>query len=188
MRLLLSLMLFVAACLFAGLYGAVHNQISYTVATEYFTAFKFHQFQISPDIPERFGASIVGWYASWWMGLIIGAVLIPYAFAIPGPREFAVATLRAFAMVAFTALVTGAAALLVAFLWIRPDYAGEFEPYGNDVVNDFAFARAGAMHSLVTRWPDWQARLVWKRKRNCFAELILTTTRFAFAECFPTTR
>ena len=38
--------LFVLACLFAGIYGALHNQISYSVAPEYFTQFKFIQFQI----------------------------------------------------------------------------------------------------------------------------------------------
>ncbi len=52
--------LFVIACLFAGSYGAVHNQISYTVAPEYFTQFKFHQFQIDEGAPERVGAAIVG--------------------------------------------------------------------------------------------------------------------------------
>ena len=33
--------LFLVACLFAGIYGALHNQISYTVSPEYFTQFKF---------------------------------------------------------------------------------------------------------------------------------------------------
>ena len=54
--------LFVIACLFAGLYGVLHNQISFTVSPEYFTAFKFHRFQIQ-DISPRLGAAIVGWLA-----------------------------------------------------------------------------------------------------------------------------
>ena len=37
-------LLVVIAVLFAGLYGVVHNQISYTVSPEYFTKFKFRQF------------------------------------------------------------------------------------------------------------------------------------------------
>jgi hypothetical protein len=32
------------ACLIAGAYGALHNQISYSVASEYFQQFKFIQF------------------------------------------------------------------------------------------------------------------------------------------------
>ena len=56
----------------AGGYGAVHNHISYTVSPDYFHAFKFHQFGIPPELRGRVGASIVGWHASWWMGLFVG--------------------------------------------------------------------------------------------------------------------
>lgn len=147
MRIILSILLFACACLLAGLYGMLHNQISYSVSNEYFTAYKFHQFQISPDIPQRLGASIVGWYASWWMGLVIGAVLIPYAYAIPKCRDFAVTTLRAFASVTVTALISGLAGLMLAWLLVTPERAGEIERYDNSVVNDVAFARARSMHN-----------------------------------------
>ena len=62
--------LLMVGCLFAGLYGIIHNQISYTVSPEYFHAFKFQQFNIPPSLQNRIGASIVGWGASWWMGLL----------------------------------------------------------------------------------------------------------------------
>ncbi len=57
--------LLVAGCLICGLYGMLHNQISYTVAPEYFHAFKFDQFAIPNGLRNRIGASIVGWQASW---------------------------------------------------------------------------------------------------------------------------
>lgn len=57
----------------AGLFGALHDQISYTVSSEYFTRFKFLQFGlIDPAIPERVRAAIVGFQASWWMGIPLG--------------------------------------------------------------------------------------------------------------------
>ena len=44
----------VVAVLVAGLYGIAHNQISYTVAPEYFTKFKFRQFGlVDTPLPER---------------------------------------------------------------------------------------------------------------------------------------
>jgi len=49
--------------------GALHNQVSYTVRPDYFYAFKFHHLPFRP-LQNRSGASIVGWHASWWMGLI----------------------------------------------------------------------------------------------------------------------
>lgn len=56
----------------AGAFGAVHNQLSYSVGPTYFTELKFQQFQIPTDTGPRAGAAVVGWQASWWMGLIVG--------------------------------------------------------------------------------------------------------------------
>lgn len=57
----------------AGLFGVIHDQISYTVSSEYYTKFKFHQFNL-PDaaVPERIRAAQVGFLASWWMGVPLG--------------------------------------------------------------------------------------------------------------------
>ncbi len=52
--------LLVAGCLISGVYGMLHNQISYPVAPEYFHAFKFHQFAIPNGLHNRIGASMVG--------------------------------------------------------------------------------------------------------------------------------
>lgn len=147
-KLLLAAVLLLTACVFAGLYGAVHNQISYTVSPEYFTRFKFHQFRIAPVLQGRIGASIVGWMASWWMGILIGAVLIPFGLKEPRPGKCFLLMVRSYAAVAFTALVVGLSALLIAFAVIDPDMAGDIRRYGNDITDDVAFARAGTMHNF----------------------------------------
>jgi hypothetical protein len=77
LKLALAPVLLVIACLFAGMYGVVHNQISYTVSHEYFTQFKFYQFGIE-HVPNRFGVAVVGWNAAWWMGIVIGMSLFPW--------------------------------------------------------------------------------------------------------------
>jgi hypothetical protein len=74
-RLALLPLSLVFACVIAGAYGAIHDQISYTVAPSYYHDFKFIQFAIAPELQNRLGASIVGWSATWWMGLVIGAPL-----------------------------------------------------------------------------------------------------------------
>jgi hypothetical protein len=53
-----------AGCVLAGLYGAVHNQISYTVSPDYFWTFKFDQFGIPEALRGPLGASLVGWHDS----------------------------------------------------------------------------------------------------------------------------
>ena len=46
-KLMLIPFLLIIACIYAGTYGAIHNQISYTVSLEYFTKFKYLQFGVS---------------------------------------------------------------------------------------------------------------------------------------------
>jgi hypothetical protein len=70
--------LMLLAALSAGLFGAVHNQLSYSVGPGYFTDFKFVQFGTPPDLSPRAGAALVGWQASWWMGLIAGLPVLGY--------------------------------------------------------------------------------------------------------------
>ena len=148
LKLLLIPVLFAIACLFAGIYGAAHNQISYTVAPEYFTQFKFHQFQIPEAIPDRVGAAIVGWYAAWWMGIVIGFVLIPLGLLIRGTSNYFWGMVRVFGVVAITTLLVGLIGLLIAFATVDPDTVGERTQYGNEIVDDGAFVRAGTMHNF----------------------------------------
>lgn len=62
-----------AACIAAGLFGALHDQLSYGVSREYFTVVKFPQFGLAdPALPERLRAALVGFLASWWMGVPMG--------------------------------------------------------------------------------------------------------------------
>jgi hypothetical protein len=117
-KLALFPVLLAAACIVAGVYGALHNQISYSVSPDYFFALKFHQFAIPGDLRNRTGASIVGWYASWWMGLIIGVPVLLIGLILPDWKTYLTHGLVAFAVVASTALVVGLGALSV---WIFHD-------------------------------------------------------------------
>lgn len=60
----------------AMLYGAIHNQFTYTISDEFFKQVLFERFgfvQYGQDTP-RLTASIIGAWATWWMGLIAGIV------------------------------------------------------------------------------------------------------------------
>jgi len=147
-KLLLMPLLLALGCLVAGLYGACHNQISYTVSPEYFTQFKFEQFGLGSEFPPRLGAAIVGWQASWWMGIVIGVVLLPAGLVIRGPWNYFRSMLATFVVVAMTTLLIGLAALSIAFVLIDPDRVGEISRYGNQISDGAAFLRAGAMHNF----------------------------------------
>jgi MFS family permease len=147
MKFLLFPILLVAACLVAGLYGALHNQISYTVSPDYFHAFKFDQFRIPDTLHNRLGASLVGWHASWWMGFLIGVPVLIVGLILPGWRLYASRCLISFAVVAATALLVGLSALAYAsftFEETPPDWFW----YPSAAIDRSAFARAGFMHDF----------------------------------------
>jgi len=100
--------------LLAGIYGALHDQLSYTISPEYFTKMKFQQFWYANfGWPQRVYASEVGFLASWWVGGI-GAWLLARlgldGFP-PAMRRRYVA--KAFAIVFGSAVIIGGAGLLL---------------------------------------------------------------------------
>jgi len=141
-------LLLTIGCIIAGIYGVLHNQISYTVSPDYFHEFKYHQFRLETSMPGRIGASIVGWNASWWMGLVIGIFIVPLGCVIPETKRYFLGIMKAYAVVALTALVVGLSALLVAYLSIKPESVGEIIRYGNTITHPVQFVRAGAMHNF----------------------------------------
>ena len=134
--------LVVLACLMAGVYGMVHNQISYTVGPDYFHAFKFLQFNIAEALPYRIGAAIVGWRASWWMGLVIGTPIAAVALLMPSAAQMVRAFLLAALMVVVITLALGV--LSLAFTIGASQYHLFRIPAG--VADPVGFVRAGLMH------------------------------------------
>ena len=66
-------MLFVAIVggIIAGIYGILHDQITYSISPEYFTKLKFHQFRYADfGLGDRIFASTIGFLATWWVGFI----------------------------------------------------------------------------------------------------------------------
>lgn len=146
-KLALFPVLLLAACLVAGLYGALHNQISYTVSPEYFHAFKFKQFGIPENLHGRLGAALVGWRASWWMGLLIGVPVLLVGLILPGWKSYLSRCLLAFIVVAVTALAVGLGALIVARFTIAEASLPSYW-YPDAVADKVAFAQARTMHNF----------------------------------------
>ena len=69
----LAATIFVSAIL-AGLYGVIHDQLTYSISAEYFTKFKYVQFGFEPAWfgGNRQTVGVIGFLATWWTGIIIG--------------------------------------------------------------------------------------------------------------------
>lgn len=139
-------LLLILAAVAAALFGAAHNQLSYSVGPTYFTEFKFDQFQIAAALPERFGAALVGIRASWWMGPLIGLPAFLYGlFAVPQARTYFAAGLGAIFLVVFLTTFGALAGLIGGLV---ADSTGLLDPYLNfrDGPTRSDFLRAGFMH------------------------------------------
>jgi hypothetical protein len=110
------LLLFIIICCMAGVYGFLHDQISYTISPEYFTHLKFHQFNISESLHNRIGVGIVGIMATWWMGIVIGIIIIPVGLIIPNWKNYLIVLLQTFICICITALLIGIVAMVYGLI------------------------------------------------------------------------
>ena len=129
--LLIPVLLFVG-CVMCGVYGALHNQISYTVSPSFFDFDLFLRFDTPEPLRNRLGASFVGWQASWWMGLFLGPPIVLIGLIIPGRRTYFIQCLFAFGIVVSTTMIVGMAGLAYA---------------NSNVPAEQTMERAGIMHN-----------------------------------------
>ena len=172
MKIVLFPVLIAFACLLGGVYGALHDQISYTAAPGYFHEFKFLQFRLPPDAWTRAGASWIGVLASWWMGLILAVPIFGAALFVKGDSAFIRAFLTATLIVVSTTLVIGLGALAMAYMTFSPENLPWWMD-GRQVSNPVAFARAGQMHNFsylggligTGLGVIWVIRAAWRSRR-----------------------
>lgn len=150
----------------AGLFGAVHNQLSFTVGPDYFHSLKFDQMGIPDTTRNRLGAAIVGLHASWWMGLAVGSPALLYGlFRIPRAGTYLAAGIGAIGMVVFLAAF---AAMLGLLAGLTLPATGWLDPLQTpDGVQRQDFLRAGLMReasylggalgALLAFWPIHRA-------------------------------
>jgi len=135
----------IVICVIAGLFGALHNQVSYTVSADYFHAFKFSQFQIPESFQNRWGAAWVGVMATWWIGLIVGPSLVITSYRVSRQGAAASIMLSGILTTLLATALFSLAGLVIASVWLTPANLQDW--WVPPVVQDrIAFLRAGAMH------------------------------------------
>jgi hypothetical protein len=131
-------MIFVG-CILCGLYGSVHNQLSYTVSPGFFENDLFYRFNTQASHRNRLGASIVGYQSTWWMGLFIAPPIALVGLLLPDHRLYRKKCLIAFGIAMVTALSIGLFGLAVGGIVIpslqHANRAG--------VMHDFSYAGGG---------------------------------------------
>jgi len=136
--------------LLAGSYGVVHDQITYSVSSEYFTNLKFKQFSYADaGLGDRVFVATIGFLATWWVGFIIAWFLarrmIPNQPRMHAYRQI----LRAFGIVFSCGLMFGIGGFAFG-LWRGPDadyssWAWAFRQYS--ITDAWSFVRVAYIHN-----------------------------------------
>ena len=143
-----------AGCVVAGLYGILHDQLTYTISPEYYTKFKFYQFGLADEGNEaifesvRLWVSIVGFMATWWMGIPIATVL--GLFSLHSDRKFMMEiAMKAFIVTMTLAFLIGLYGLVVGLIYLshqpKENFSRWFIP--DNLVDFRSFIAVGSMHN-----------------------------------------
>jgi hypothetical protein len=151
-RILLLLLIIGLGPIIGGLYGIIHDQLTYTISPEYYTKFKFYQFGLMDIGNEaifpnpRLEVSAVGFMATWWMGLPIGLILGLVGLTINNNKKMFLTVLKAFVLTTIVAFVTGLIGLVYGKLHLADTGVNWWLPENlNDKKN---FIAVGSMHNF----------------------------------------
>jgi hypothetical protein len=122
----LFILFFFLFTLTAGIYGIIHDQITYSLCPEYYTKYKFPMFGLrySTYSSERNGAALVGFASTWWMGFVIALLVLPLCL------RFKDLKLMVKHIITSMLLILGFAFIIGWFGY----FVGRFFPEGNSIV------------------------------------------------------
>lgn len=136
--------------LFAGIYGVLHNQVTFAISSEYFLKIKYLQFDyLNFAGTDRLRVSIIGFFAACWVGLLFGWFLsrwfLPNSSILIAHQKI----LRSSIVIFVTSLLSATVGGMYVF------FREEFINYSNwaqivsyyDIENKEAFVNAAYIHN-----------------------------------------
>lgn len=163
-------LLLALAALSAAVFGALHNQLSYSVGLDYFHSLKFPQFGIAETTAPRLGAAVVGAQASWWAGVLVSLPAFALGlFTVPRAQSYLAAGIGAIGLVIVLATLAALAGLVGGLI---VDATGLLDAVVTPpaAVDRSDFLRAGFMHdaayvaaglgAVLAVWPMRRARAI----------------------------
>ncbi|MBC8054728.1 MAG: hypothetical protein H7Y13_16850 [Sphingobacteriaceae bacterium] len=138
--------------LIAGVFGIIHDQLTYSISEEYYTKFKFYQFALVGDNGRlyignaRIAAIYVGFMATWWVGIIIG---LGHGLTGLIQRDHTVmkkVISKAILITLVTTLVVGLIGLAYGKLYLA--HTGVSWPIPENVIDKSNYIAVGSMHNF----------------------------------------
>jgi hypothetical protein len=134
--------------LLAGCYGVLHDQITFTISNEYFTKFKYIQFAINAGElgGHRIAVGIIGFLATWWMGMFIGAVLGFVGLFFTDANTMRLALQKAVLVVILTASLFAVIGFIYGNFYLTKSGVDWWLP--EDLADKKSFIAVGSVHNF----------------------------------------
>jgi hypothetical protein len=144
---IISLTIFIS-CIIAGIYGIVHDQITYSISEEYFTKFKFIQFGFHQIeyLSNREIVTIIGFFATWWMGLIIGTILGLTGLIFSDHKQMRKMIVKAITITIAVSIISGFAGYLIGKFYLSETGVSWWMPDNLEHKRDFI--TVGSIHNF----------------------------------------
>jgi hypothetical protein len=148
------LLIVLVAIVIACLYGVGHDQVTYTISPEYYTKFKFIQFNLADSIAAqhmtqpRSAVVMVGVEATWWLGFYVGVIIAGFALLFRNrDRMFAVA-MQSLGIILLLAIISGVIGGFYGRDVLAKRGAGSSAWVPGNVVHRVDFITVGAIHNF----------------------------------------
>lgn len=133
--------------LIAGIYGILHDQVTYSISPEYFTKFKYRQFSFTADDfgGHRQTVAAIGFLATWWMGVWIGLVLAFVGLLFPDYTSMKKAIRTALVLIFSITFLFGIAGFLYGRYYLVHKGVNWWMP--PDLIDKNNFIITGSIHN-----------------------------------------
>ncbi|MCO6164060.1 hypothetical protein [Flavobacterium sp. NRK F7] len=148
MRKVLNFFLIIFYSIFiAGLYGILHDQITYSISNEYYTLFKFEQFGINNWnlSNERLKVGIIGYLATWWVGLILGVIYAIISLFHDSKKTLKITLNSIFLNIGIT-FIFGILGFIYGFLFLNAEKINWYIPEQTENIQ--SFINVGSIHNF----------------------------------------
>lgn len=146
------LLIIILSPIIGGVYGILHDQITYTISPEYYTKFKFYQFGLMDIGNEaifpnpRIEVSAVGFLATWWMGLPIGLILSLVGLTIKDNKQMFRVVMKAVLITIIVTFITGLIGLIYG-KFVLADTELDWS-FPDNLIDKKSFIAVGSMHNF----------------------------------------
>ncbi|WP_299248540.1 hypothetical protein [uncultured Cytophaga sp.] len=138
MRTFIFIALLILAPVLASFYGFIHDQMTFSISEEFFTKFRFNNYEFPHSWHPRVRAGMIGMLNAWQTGIPFGIVLTAVGRIHRNTRKLLFYTFYTFVL---TFTMASLFSIIAAYMPIPTDIAIARQSMPEDILDPIAFQR-----------------------------------------------